>query len=410
MDYKKKQVIKISILITSIFIIFLSITYAFINQTVFGTKRQVITAEDLEVKLEEGEELTINDAMPMYDEVGKIQKQSFNFKLKNNSNYTLDYILYLKDITSNEKEKLFYEDVRYYLTKDGQDLKLENLSAREDDIIDKGRIKKNNIIDYSLRLWINSSVTEEDAIKGKTLSLKLVVKAVAITEYEISKEEVKGGDVSVVTLSEPEKEVEFVTTPNSGFTYYGAKILNSEGITITTLSSSQKSFTMPNEDVIIRPMWKKDDFFVLRADKPAATGWTIRNHAGGPPQQITYFANRNYLYHLPSDASTRYDFVSNSSFDVTDYSTIQAGGSAYTGISCTPYHILSVSLVTNFTTWVNGGISVASATVRSTGSFSMSSNISNITGKYYVGAQFWSQGSCAASEITSIRLVGKVYQ
>jgi len=50
---KKKQIAKISVFITSVFVIFLSVTYAFINMTVTGTKRQVITSGNLQIELEE---------------------------------------------------------------------------------------------------------------------------------------------------------------------------------------------------------------------------------------------------------------------------------------------------------------------------------------------------------------------
>ena len=70
---EKRQVTKITVFLTSIFVIFLSVTYAFINVTLTGTKRQIINAGTLEVELEEENAITIENALPMYDETGMIQ-------------------------------------------------------------------------------------------------------------------------------------------------------------------------------------------------------------------------------------------------------------------------------------------------------------------------------------------------
>lgn len=235
MNHKKKQTLKISVLIASIFIIFLSITYAFINQTLFGTKRQVITTGDIQVELEEGKELTINDAMPMYDEVGKIQKQHFDFQVVNHSRYKVNYTLYLSDITDSSKEKLSYEDVKYYLVKEEKEIKLEKLSDRTEEIIDEGTIEKNSTIHYTLRLWIDSEVTENSAIEGKTLSFKLVARLqsnlkeeytisyVTGTEQKIGDEIKTEGEDYQITSTVPTKDnnifLGWSTTPNGSVEY-----------------------------------------------------------------------------------------------------------------------------------------------------------------------------------------------
>ena len=97
MKEKKRKIAKVSIFITSIFVIFLSVTYAFINQTLVGTKRQVITAGNLELELLEDENnLTIEDALPMYDEVGMLQ-EAFTFRLINKTAMNTNYVLKLVD-------------------------------------------------------------------------------------------------------------------------------------------------------------------------------------------------------------------------------------------------------------------------------------------------------------------------
>ena len=65
---KKKQIVKISVFITSIFIILISVTYAFITQVLIGQKQMVINAGVLDLVLEEENAITISDALTLYNE------------------------------------------------------------------------------------------------------------------------------------------------------------------------------------------------------------------------------------------------------------------------------------------------------------------------------------------------------
>ncbi len=185
---KKIQVAKISIFITSIFVIFLSVTYAFINLTLAGTRRQVITVGDLKLYLQEDKELTLSDAFPMYDEVGLIQ-DSYDFRLVNESKKDVEYILQLEDVTKTEN-KLATNIVKYGLTKDNATPKVNYLSAVEtnDLIIDEGTIFKNTTIHYSLRLWIDSEVTDNNQIKNKSLSYRIHVETGQISEIKFQEQ------------------------------------------------------------------------------------------------------------------------------------------------------------------------------------------------------------------------------
>jgi len=147
---QKKQVAKISVFITSVFVIFLSVTYSFINMTVAGTKRQVITAGSLEIELEEENAITLSNAMPMYDEVGMIQ-DSFDFQIKNVGTHDTAYSLKLIDITDSSKEKLDTNIVRYGLTKNGENT-ISFLSDLKSSQLDAGVISGGQIYQYNLRL------------------------------------------------------------------------------------------------------------------------------------------------------------------------------------------------------------------------------------------------------------------
>ncbi len=170
---RKRQIIKISIFITSIFVIFMSVTYGFINLTLTGNKKQIITAGNLKLKLDEKEEIDITNALPMYDEVGLIQEKAFTFELVNETKTPTNYILSLEETETSKSNvsKLETNIVKYGLTKEGLTTKNRLSDVEKNNYqIDQGVIRGNKTIHYSLRFWIDSSVTENDKIKGKSLS------------------------------------------------------------------------------------------------------------------------------------------------------------------------------------------------------------------------------------------------
>lgn len=58
---KKRQTAKITVFITGIFVIFMSITYTFITQTLTGTKEVVVSVGVLDLVLEEENVIIISD-------------------------------------------------------------------------------------------------------------------------------------------------------------------------------------------------------------------------------------------------------------------------------------------------------------------------------------------------------------
>ena len=162
---KKRRIAKITVFITSIFVIFMSVTYAFITQVLTGEKQVVVSAGVLDLVLEEENAITISDAYPMYDQVGMIQKDVFNFRLVNKTNNPTDYVLKLQKVeTANE---LSEDDVKYYLTKEGVGTPAL-LSTLTNNVVDTGTIEGKDTIEYTLRLWIDSKLTSIDAIAGKS--------------------------------------------------------------------------------------------------------------------------------------------------------------------------------------------------------------------------------------------------
>ncbi len=191
---EKRQIAKITIFLTSIFVIFLSVTYAFINVTINGTRRQVITVGNLNIDLEEDDNFTIDNTLPVYDEVGMLSK-SFDFRLINNSDEKANYVLSLEDITTGER--LSFSDVKLGLTKNGE-TSIYSLDALENLVIDTGLIGGNETIEYNLRLWIKDTVIDNELIQGKSLRFRIQVNAEQIPK-EIYAESILNGTDPVLS-------------------------------------------------------------------------------------------------------------------------------------------------------------------------------------------------------------------
>ena len=80
MDIKRKKTLAIVFTVFALVLV-IGTTYAFISKTLSGTKKVTLTAGTLSLVLDEKNEITISDALPMYDRVGMIQDDVFEFDL-----------------------------------------------------------------------------------------------------------------------------------------------------------------------------------------------------------------------------------------------------------------------------------------------------------------------------------------
>ncbi len=191
----KKKAIKVMAFLISTFAILLSVSYAFINKRVVGNKQQVIDAGNLELILDEDENnLLIEDAYPIADEVGMIQ-EAFTFRITNKTSMDTNYILKLEDITIGEV--LAKEDVKYSLTKN-KEITIDFVSNIVDNVIDEGKIKGNATIEYELRLWLREDLTSDATVKGKSLRFRINLK-MSQKEEIVYKESILNGTDPVLS-------------------------------------------------------------------------------------------------------------------------------------------------------------------------------------------------------------------
>ena len=172
-----KKVIIIGIVI--IVLLLIGVAFAYLTTTLHGEKEYLVRAGSLGLRLEEGNELTLEKQIPLEDSEGMIL-DGFNFSLINEGNIETDYTIYLDDIELDEGETRMPDSaIRYSLTKNekaGSADDLSNMGVNPNRVVDTGSIAVDETITYTLRIWIDYDATTEEA-SGKTFKGKLRVEA-----------------------------------------------------------------------------------------------------------------------------------------------------------------------------------------------------------------------------------------
>ena len=88
-ENNKKKTIAVVLMVFAIVAV-ISVTYAFITQTLTGSKKVTITAGTLSLVLNEGNAITISDALPMYDQNNQDQNQNDQNKDNQDQNQDKD--------------------------------------------------------------------------------------------------------------------------------------------------------------------------------------------------------------------------------------------------------------------------------------------------------------------------------
>ncbi len=172
-----KKVIIIGIVI--IVLLLIGVAFAYLTTTLHGEKEYLVRVGSLGLRLEEGNELTLEKQIPLEDSEGMIL-DGFNFSLINEGNIETDYTIYLDDIELDEGETRMPDSaIRYSLTKNekaGSADDLSNMGVNPNRVVDSGSIAVDETINYTLRIWIDYDATTEEA-SGKTFKGKLRVEA-----------------------------------------------------------------------------------------------------------------------------------------------------------------------------------------------------------------------------------------
>ena len=172
---KKKESIILSVILLCLILIAVGMSYAFLKTSFFGTKTSVLKVGSLSLVLDEtsGNAITVEDGTPMYDSEGVKQDNYFTFALKNNGVIDSAYTIYLEDQPlDNGDIRVGQSYVHYNLEKDSSVLPAKALEG--DQAIDKGIIKKNQTINYKMRLWFASDIPQSEENKVFKAKLNIV--------------------------------------------------------------------------------------------------------------------------------------------------------------------------------------------------------------------------------------------
>ena len=175
-ENKKRGVKVLIISIIIVLILALALSYAYFRTELNGSD-QIVKVGELELVLDETSEgISLSNTVGISDSEGMSLTPS-TFKLINNGNKAVDYIIYLDDNEISETDtRIDDKYLKYNLNKNGMDSGarlLTTIGSNPNRILDSGTIKGKGTNEYSLGLWITSDV--DGNYSGQVFSGKLRV-------------------------------------------------------------------------------------------------------------------------------------------------------------------------------------------------------------------------------------------
>ena len=185
MEKNKKQVIAIALAL----VLLVGGSYAWLTTTLKGTKKVRIDAGTLSLVLNEGNEINVEDSLPMTD-IDGLKTDAYTFTLQNNGNVTSNYTIYLDDASIDSADVRFDDSaLKYSLKKNEGASTTALLSTLNQRVLDSGTIEAGTTNTYSLNLWIKDEATNDDVqttkdgqTVGKVFAGKLRIEASQVKE------------------------------------------------------------------------------------------------------------------------------------------------------------------------------------------------------------------------------------
>ena len=175
---KRKITCNISLVITIIGLLILitGTSYAALIGNTSSSSEQIIRAGGVTLTLTENYESINKKIIVLEDADGLLQEDVYEFNIKNTGSIAVRYDIKIINELSGENV-LPLEYIKVGLEINGEEYGPFNL-GEEEGIIDSGVIYKKEIINYSLRIWLDKDKEEEiEEIEGKMANLKIVVEA-----------------------------------------------------------------------------------------------------------------------------------------------------------------------------------------------------------------------------------------
>lgn len=179
---KKENKLGLMVLIVSILVCLMTVSYALWSRNYEGKKENVLKTGTLILRLnQESESISLLNTVPLSDSSGLKQK-AYTFSLENtgtaDANYRISMIddldTYQNDQCSDKK--LEWSFLRYAFVEGNTTPIIEDL-AKNDGLLQEGTIKSGTTISFSLKLWLKGETTTTKEM-GKHFHGKIKVDAI----------------------------------------------------------------------------------------------------------------------------------------------------------------------------------------------------------------------------------------
>ena len=151
----KKSKIMLIILLVALIIIIIALSYAAFSFSRIGSEN-VITLGTLELTLNEGNTINLEDTYPLTDSEG-LALSGYDFTLENTGTAAVDYVIYLDNVAiESPNVKLDDMYLKYSFDKNktiGTAEYLETLGEDGSRVLDQGTLKSGEENSYVLRVW-----------------------------------------------------------------------------------------------------------------------------------------------------------------------------------------------------------------------------------------------------------------
>jgi hypothetical protein len=147
-------------------ILLLGLSFAYLTLTLKGTKTNTLVVGNLSITLDDSTAsgISLENAVPMSDTKG-LTTTAYTFTITNNGNISSDYTIYLDDTDLETGETRMSDSyVKYSLTKNSGSNVIALLSTtgtNPNRILNSGTIAAGVTDTYTLKVWIDSSVTND---------------------------------------------------------------------------------------------------------------------------------------------------------------------------------------------------------------------------------------------------------
>lgn len=151
----KKSKIMLIIILVALIIIIIALSYAAFSFSRIGSEN-VITLGTLELTLNEGNTINLEDTYPLTDSEG-LALSGYDFTLENTGTADVDYVIYLDNVAIESPDvKLDDIYLKYSFDKNktiGTAEYLETLGEDGSRVLDQGTLKSGEENSYVLRVW-----------------------------------------------------------------------------------------------------------------------------------------------------------------------------------------------------------------------------------------------------------------